>query len=197
MHTETYNCDLCGEAFDSDGDTVCPLCADALVPGTCDTCGRPTRDCTDGADACERYAMASAEPVLVRAYATYDWQGAECRETLYFVDADGTTYTTGPRPYSVRFDNPGNAWVRCDKLPRNAEFIGNYQRPATEPSIAAKLLGALHSALGDKVAGINWALVTVGVGGTVSFSRPNAYHMPDGSSIEVDPATGHASEGAR
>lgn len=27
----------------------------------CDTCGRPVAECTDGADACERYAQARAD----------------------------------------------------------------------------------------------------------------------------------------
>jgi len=50
-------------------------------------------------------------------------------ETIYFVDHDGTVYSSGERPRSNWFDRPGTVWTRVDALPQGSECIGNYKRP--------------------------------------------------------------------
>lgn len=68
---------------------------------------------------------------LVYAYTTSNWiDHNDRRETKYFVDHDGTVYSTGETDYSVTFDRHGvDTWNKVDALPEDASFIGNYHRP--------------------------------------------------------------------
>lgn len=74
---------------------------------------------------------AHTSPRHVRAYITCNFVAHnDRRETKYFVDHDGTVYSTGETDYSVTFNRKGvDAWHKVDALPESASFIGNYLRP--------------------------------------------------------------------
>lgn len=78
---------------------------------------------------------AAKASTTVKAYVVFNYsEPSSPYETIYFVDHDGTVYTTGERPYSNHFNLRGTGWSKVDALPEWVEFIGNYRRPTTKPA---------------------------------------------------------------
>lgn len=60
-------------------------------------------------------------------------------EVCYWVGQDGQILACPERAFSVHFDEPGIKWFLVDSLPVDAEFIGNYIKPAVIASLPTDL----------------------------------------------------------
>lgn len=78
--------------------------------------------------------MSNTSSNLVRAFATFRTDAAGNRvETLYVVTPSGSVFASNERPFSHNFAAKGTEWHPAESVAVEAEFIGQYARPASLP----------------------------------------------------------------